>query len=252
MFVLYKIHWKRYNHDCSRGCNNLMLGHQCFSWALKTKNLISKGRLELHSLLFLYTFLRGVAIQEKTFLRQIQKLMLWWQPICNDESSQERCARRCQSYKHVSRQPGRKALHKILYRIWHCIATDAALQSDKKKNQRSIEGEGRGGKNNWSYWKTQTSTEEANKNIKQERNKRHYKILADSPRPPHLPVNSNAFFLSKMRRRKIRRSQRSRGESGKQKKTGKTKKQKTYSSALVELDFQFVEASENVDAKKSS
>lgn len=36
------------------------------------------------------------------------------------------------------------------------------------------------------------------------------------------------------------------------KKTGKTKKQKTYSSALVELDFQFVEASENVDAKKSS
>ncbi len=110
-------------------------------------------------------------------------------------------------------------------------------KSDKKKIQRSIEGEGRVGKNNWTYWKTQTSTEEASKNIKQGRNKRHYNILANFPRPPHLHLNSNAFFLSKMRRRKIRRSQRSRGESGKQK-----KKQKTYSSTLVELDFQFVEA----------
>lgn len=129
--------------------------------------------------------------------------------------------------------------------------TPHAKRQKKKKKQRSIEGEGRGGKTIDRTEKhrpqPKKQTKILNKNVTRD-------ITKSSQIPPDrrtFTLNSNAFFLSKMRRRKIRRSQRSKGESGKQKKNGKNGK-KTYSSALVELDFQFVETSENVDVKKSS
>jgi hypothetical protein len=99
-------------------------------------------------------------------------------------------------------------------------------KSDKKRNRGALKGKGGGEKTIDRTEKHRPQPEEANKNIKQERNKRHYNILANFPRPPHLHLNSNAFFLSKMRRRKIRRSQRSRGESGKQKKQKRAKKKR--------------------------
>lgn len=43
MFVLYQIHWKRHHHDFSRGCNNLMLGHQCFHVHWKQRIWSQKG-----------------------------------------------------------------------------------------------------------------------------------------------------------------------------------------------------------------
>jgi hypothetical protein len=126
----------------------------------------------------------------------------------------------------------------------HCKAT-------KKRNRGALKGKGGGEKTIDRTEKhrpqPKKQTKILNKNVTRD-------ITKSSQIPPDrrtFTLNSNAFFLSKMRRRKIRRSQRSKGESGKQKKNGKNGK-KTYSSALVELDFQFVETSENVDVKKSS
>jgi hypothetical protein len=132
------------------------------------------------------------------------------------------------------------------------------LQSDKKKKQGGIEGEGEGGGGG-----TIERTEKHRPQPKKQAKILNKNVTRDITISSQISPDRRTFTLTPMLSSSPKCEEERFGDRNdhgekavNRKKTGNTgggkKKQKTYSSTLVELYFQFVEASENVDVKKSS